>query len=119
IETSRDGLDDLVKRFLSQNRRFKQFQSGGLRSSSLALRCLCNGVNCLRIVDFDNEALHISRNTDSLSLAHCLAHESKFHQCLCATRMPLMIASEAQSNTLPQKMPQPLKQPLTRVAVNN
>jgi hypothetical protein len=49
IEALRDRLDDLLKRFLTENRRFKQFQSGGFRSGSLALRCLCNGVNCIRI----------------------------------------------------------------------
>src|ERR1700750_1120613 len=54
IEASRDRLDDLLKRFLSENRRFKQFQSGGLRRGSLALRRLCNGVDCIRIGYFYN-----------------------------------------------------------------
>lgn len=37
IEALRDRLDDLLKRFLSENRSFKQFQSCGF-TSSLALR---------------------------------------------------------------------------------
>jgi hypothetical protein len=44
---------------------------------SLALRCLCNSVNCFRIAYFNNQALHGLLNIDSLSLAHCLAHETQ------------------------------------------
>jgi hypothetical protein len=56
-EAARDRFDDFLKRFLSENCRFKQFQSGGLRSSPLALRCLCNRVNSIGVGDFYNQSL--------------------------------------------------------------
>jgi len=54
IKAPRDWLNYFFKRSLGKNCRFEQFQRSSFGGSSLPLRRLGNGVNCIRITYFND-----------------------------------------------------------------